>query len=106
MTGKPEGEGCNGETQGEKNEKCAYSFQDGEQKSRWLFLTLDGPVSNGPLKGHLWEGKSELFGKLFLCVALLLRRGKTKRKNSVSFPTEELQFGSMKLRKGRRWERS
>lgn len=48
LTGKLEGEGCNGETQGEKNEKCTDPFQDGEQKSRWLFLTLDGPVSKGP----------------------------------------------------------
>lgn len=46
------------------------------------------------LKGLLWEGKSELFGKLFLCVALLLGRGKTKRKTPSCFLQKNFNLGA------------
>lgn len=46
------------------------------------------------LKGLLWEGKSELFGKLFLCVALLPGRGKTKRKTPSCFLQKNFNLGA------------
>lgn len=102
LTGKPEGEGCKEKTWWEKNEKCAYSFQDDEEKSRWFFLTLEGPASND-LGVLIWEGKLEPLASC-LYVALLLGRGK-QRKNSFSFSTEELQFGNLQSPRGRRRDR-
>lgn len=89
LTGKPEGEGCKGKTWWEKNEKCAYSFQDDEEISRWFFLTLEGPASSD-LGVLIWEGKPEPLASC-LCAARLLGRGKTKGKTFL-FPQKNFNL--------------
>lgn len=91
LTGKPEGEGCKEKTWWAKNEKCAYSFQDDEEKSRWFFLILEEPASSD-LGVLIWEGKPEPLASC-LCVARLLGRGKTKGKTFL-FPQKNFNLGT------------
>lgn len=72
------GAGCNGEARGEKNEECAYPFQDGEQKSRWLVLTLGGLVSNVTLRCSFGKGSLSHLASCFF-VLLYCREGGRQR---------------------------
>lgn len=98
LTGKPEGEGCKGKTWWE-NEKCAYSFQDDEEKSRWFSLTLEGSASSD-LGVLIWEGKPEPLASC-LCVARLLGRQKEK----LFFSHRRTSIWQPVITEGRRWDR-
>ena len=80
LTGKPPGEGCSVEARGGKKEKCAYppTPQDGEQKSRWLFLTLGGLVSDVTYRCSSGKGSLSHLASYFF-VLLYCREGGRQR---------------------------
>lgn len=75
----------------EKNEKCAYPFQDDEEKSRWLFLTLDGLSSNVTQRCLLGKGNQSHWQAVSVCCSIAGKR-EDKEEKLFFFPPPQKNF--------------